>query len=207
MRATMAIIGIIILIIGGAGILTGGRREEENSRGLEIMEDALKRAGGAAEISCTGLRGAALRQAPSPSKTFSRPSRKRLESLSISKSTVWMKSQGAAALRNHGIPFLYRVDGRKSGVGFSVSSPETNDVCEAISRVSQGLAGYTAGEISTFTLKGTIYRRSDQAAMASITEQIMGGTMRGGAAAEKYGGRNSLNVLGGVSPYFPPGQN
>lgn len=201
MRATMAIIGIIILIIG-AGILTGGRREEENSRGLEIMEDALKRAG-AAEISCTGFYGAALRQsAVSIEDIQSAFQEAGFESLSISKEYSMDKIKGRLPSGITGFLFLYRVDGRKSGVGFSVSSPETNDVCEAISRVSQGLAGYTAGEISTFTLKGTIYRRSDQAAMASITEQIMG-TMRG-AAAEKSGGRNSLNVLG-VSPYFPPG--
>lgn len=202
MRVNMAIIGIIILIIG-VGILAGGRWGEESNSGLKMMEDALKDVG-ATEITCTGFYGATLRQNSIPNEKIESAFQEAgFELLSISKGDKMDKIKGRLPSGITGVLFLYRTDGRPPGVSFTVSGPETNEVCEAILRVSQGLAGYTAGEINTFTLKGSVYRKLDQTAMASITERIMG--MMRTEVAEKSSDQNSLNVLG-VSPYLPPGK-
>ncbi|NLI70452.1 MAG: hypothetical protein GX364_06295 [Firmicutes bacterium] len=202
MRVKMAIICIIILVSGAVAI-AGAGQNERNSKGLKMMEEALKEIG-VAETSCTGFYGATFcHDSPSVEEILGIFREAGFASPDLARGYRRDRIRGCLPSGATGVLLLYSEDGgRKSRVGLSVTGQETDAVCKAVSGVSQGLKKYTTGGTSTFTLAGTIYRHSSKADMVSIMECIMGSM--GGTMMEEKGDRNSLNVLGS-SPYFSSG--
>lgn len=202
MRAKMAIICIIILV-SGAVALAGDCQNGRNDTGLEMMEEALKEIG-VTGTSCTGFYGATLRRdSLSAEEILDIFQEAGFASPGITRGSRRDRIRGRLPSGATGILLLYSEDGgQKSHVGLSVTGPETDAVCKAVSGISQGLERYTTGGTSTFTLSGTIYRHSGKEDMVSIMERIMGSV--GGTVIEKKADRKSLNVLG-TSPYFSSG--